>query len=551
MNNSEERRRQRHEAQKKQRKNKSNQEEKPSENNHSFFKRKNKNNKKINPTDESDDTNQEQSVNSKEEAINTKVKAILKFSKRLIISISLITIIPLLLLAIIFFVVILGASDSSGVAGYATGEYYEIKCADITVNFADKNNNYEIYKTETYPFEEYIAGVINGEVSEFNNLEVYKEFAIAARSYVASFLAGNNTCIVESSDRFQVFIPNPNSLMRQAANETKEQVLLDADGKLMMTEYDAFCSIDVDDNYYTIKQKNQKIPRNWVDNQNGILPEWKQGNCTGNHGRGASQWGSYYLATEKGYKYGELLNYYYSTDNNTIGISSSSFNESLVNLNIKSTTNASSTLNQPIATFLSSKGSSLEEYNNYIKNSIDEAGYGTRAGVVAAAVSTINYLYDNFNTKLPYYWGGYSNLTIGISQDIGKYNPVRSPRGNIYNYVGFDCSGFTSWTLKNAGYNVYRMDVTGFEDLAGLSNMCNITSTSCVGKPGDFISYRQTHIKMIISVDTENNRYYVAESTDSGVVITTQPMHERGEVETNILHMDDFYNNQNNVNHNN
>lgn len=549
MNSSEERRRQRHEAQRRQRNNKSNQEKKPSENNHSFFNKKNRQKRATNNIDSPNEEQNTPSAMEQTEKFVNKIKAVIKFPRRVVISfVALILLIPII--GIITLVAFSNEDEYVEGNGYATGEYYEIKCTDITVNFADKQNNYEIYKTETYPFEEYIAGVINGEVSEFNNLEVYKEFAIAARSYVASFLAGNNTCIVESSDRFQVFIPNPNSLMRQAANETKEQVLLDADGKLMMTEYDAFCSIAIDDNYYTLKQKNQKIPRNWVDSHSGIRPEWKQGNCTGNHGRGASQWGSYYLATEKGYKYGELLNYYYSTDNNTIRISSSSFDESLVNLNIKSTTNASNTLNQPIATFLSSKGSSLEEYNNYIKNSIDEAGYGTRAGVVAAAVSMINYLYDNFNTKLPYYWGGESDMSYGISRNVGKYNPVRSYSGTPYYYESFDCSGFTSWAVKNAGYNVYRMTVTGFDNLAGSSNMCNITSTSCVGKPGDFISYKQTHIKMIVSVDTENNRYYVAESGGSGVTITTQPMHERGEVETSILHMDDFYNNQNNVNHN-
>ena len=498
---------------------------------------------------------EEQTVSSSQQTLRNffgKAKIILKFPKRIIITlVALLLIIPIIIITMAL--TIFSKEDEYVDGGFATGDYYSINCEDITVKFADKKNNYEITNIETYPLEDYVACVVNGEVSEFNNLEVYKEYAIAARTYVANHIKNRNTCTVESSDRFQVCRPSPNALMRQAAEETKGQVLLNKEGELMQTEYDAFCSIAVDENYYTINQKNQKIPRTWVDDtQKGrINDEWKTGNCTGNHGRGSSQWGSFYLATEKGYNYGELLNYYYSTDNNKISISSNSFAESIANLEIKNTTNAAYTLDKSIENFLASKGSSLADYNNYIKKSVSEAGYGTRAGVVTAAVSMINYLYDNFNTKLPYYWGGSSDMTYGLSQNIGKNIPSSpSVSGKRYPTVSFDCSGFTSWALKNAGYNVYRMTVTGFDNLAGRSNMCRITNSSCVGKPGDFISYKEQHIKMIVSVDEPNNKYYVAESTTSGVIITTQPMHASGSVETNILHMDSFYNNPNNVNHN-
>ena len=481
-----------------------------------------------------------------------KIKAIIKFPKRIVYTfVAILLLLPIIILALI---IVVFSNEDAAIgegAGYATSGYYNIGCEDVTVIFTNKDNNYEVTGQGTYPLEEYVAGVLNGEVGEFNNLEVYKEYAIAARTYFAYQTAGKTDCTIESSDRKQVFRPSPNALMRQAAEETKGEVLLNSDGRLMLTEYDAFCTIDVDDNYYTLGQKNQKIPKKWVEDQNGIKPKWKEPGCNGNHGRGSSQWGSYYLATEKNYNYSQLLNYYYSTDDIPITIGSSSFIESIANLDIKSTVNASNQLNQPISSFLTSKGSSLEEYNNYIEKSVREAGVGTRAGVVTAAVSAINYLYDNFNTKIMYYWNGYSEMTKGISPNIGKNIPSsRSVGGNIYYFVGFDCSGFVSWAIKNGGYNVTRMSVNGLDNLAGSSNMCDITKSSCIGQPGDFISYKETHIKMIVSVDKENNRYYVAESGDNGVVITTQPMHSKGRVDTNILLMDEFYNNQNNVNHN-
>ena len=212
--------------------------------------------------------------------------------------------------------------------------------------------------------------------------------------------------------------------------------------------------------------------------------------------------------------------------------------------NIRTTSNASYKLDKQIGPFLESKGSSLDNYNNYIKQKVKEAGMSTREGVVAAALATIYYLYDNYNTKLPYYWGGESDMTYGISSSVGKYSPsVPSESGTVYNYISFDCSGFTSWLVKNGGYNFTRVNVTGFDNIATSKNMCDITSQSCVGKPGDFVSYKKSHIKMIVKVDTSKNIYYTAEATTSGVIVSTMGMHQAGNKKTSILKFDDFYNN--------
>ena len=517
------------------------------QNNQSEQEKQDKQNNQKEKQDNNTSNNKEDNTSKRNDSTEKKAKVVIKKAIRKIIIIPLIIIaLPILLIFMVFIILFSDESNFDGGSNYgsATAGYYPIECEDVTVIFTDKSNNYATTGSGTYSLEDYVAGVIAGEVGQFNNIEVFKEYAIAARTY---FLRNESNCTIESSDRKQVFRETSSALAKQAAEETKGQVLLDSNGKPISTEYDAFCSIDKDSNYYTIKQKNQKIPVEWVDKQNGIISEWKQGTCAGNHGRGSSQWGSYYLATERDYNYQQLLNYYYSENNAMTSISSPAFTASIANLDIKTTINASNELSQSIESLLSSKGSSLADYNNYIKQSVEEAGRGTRAGVVAGAVAMINYLYDNFDTKLPYYWGG-SYQGVGIPNTFGNNTPSSpSPSGKRYQYKSFDCSGFTSWAVKNAGYKINRLNVTGFDNLVGPSNMCDVTNQSCIGQPGDFISYKRAHIKMIVSVDEPNNRYYVAEATGSGVIITTQGIHERGNEVTSILHMDSFYNNPNNI----
>lgn len=218
-----------------------------------------------------------------------------------------------------------------------------------------------------------------------------------------------------------------------------------------------------------------------------------------------------------------------------------------LDFNIRVTKSASYELHQDIDVFLKSKGSSLAEYNAYIKQKVNEAGMSTREGVIAAALATIYYLYDNYDTKLPYYWGGSSFMSYGIHPYTGRNIPSDTyypmpPRGYPYPYVSFDCTGFTSWAIKNGGYDFART-AGGFVDIAGPKNTCNIKNSSCVGKPGDFIFYMGEHIKMIVKVDEANNTYYTAEATTSGVIVSTMGMHQAGSVETVVLNFDDYYNN--------
>ena len=470
-----------------------------------------------------------------------KIKMILKLA---------VILLPILALSfvVVYFLLIIDELTSKGDTGMAVGGYYSPECTEITVIFTDKSKNYEVTGSGTYDLEEYVAGVIAGEVGYFGNLEVDKAFAIAARSYGLSHV---NNCTIESSDRKQVFrelTDSPNdALARQAAEETAGQVLLSGNS-LTSSQYDAFACIDKDNNYYTIAQANQKVPIDWIDariNKNN-KPNWficnGRENLSEHHGNGMSQFGSWYLASELNYDYQQILAFYLDD----VTISTKGFTSSITGLTIKDTSNASE-LHESLSTFLPSRGSSVDELNAFIKNKVVENGAGTRAGAVTAAVSLINYLYDNGGVKIPYYWNGKYNK-IGINPNYGGYT-TPSAHGQVY--AGFDCSGFVTWSITNGGYNFSSHSTKGFND-EFYNDSCPITDQSCIGQPGDLInSYGSgsNHVQLIVSVDEASNTYYIAESSGSLVMIPVS-MHSSRLNDARIIHMDNYYNNSSNVNAN-
>lgn len=483
------------------------------------------------------------SLNSNSPSISTKL---LKRKTKVLFLISSFLIV---IVVFIMLIAIISNNDFNSSGGLAINGYYSMTCDEVTVIFVDKN--YQPTHTATYPIEEYVAGVVVGEVAYLGSYEVDKAFAVAARTFFAAHAEGNG-CTIESSDRYQVFNETKNESATKAAEETKGQVLLSGNQLLSSIQYDAFACIDEDENYYTISQANQKVPKEWInakiDKNNPKLAPWficnGKENLQNHHGNGMSQFGALYLATEQDYKYDQILKFYLG-DNVTI---SSNYITSIAGLDVKTTTRARNTLNEPISEFLSAKGSNLDQYNNFIKGSVESAGFGTRAGVVTAAVSMINFLYDNFNTKLPYYWGGQAQQ-YGLPASIGRMqNSATSPGGYTYYYKSFDCSGFVSWAIKNGGYKLSRLTTRGF-DSSFSGDSCNIKDSNCIGQPGDLINSKSCHVQMIVSVDEASGKYYVAESTGEGVIMRQWGMHQgncNSDV-TKILHMDSYYNNQNNV----
>ena len=111
-------------------------------------------------------------------------------------------------------------------------------------------------------------------------------------------------------------------------------------------------------------------------------------------------------------------------------------------------------LHEPLEDFLTKNGTSLDEFNQLIAKNVDDAGWGTRAGVVAAAVTLVGELGDNYGVKIPYYWGGghYDGVVDGALGYWGSTQCHTYANNEHYNYCGFDCSGFVPWAIKNGGF---------------------------------------------------------------------------------------------------
>jgi hypothetical protein len=220
-----------------------------------------------------------------------------------------------------------------------------------------------------------------------------------------------------------------------------------------------------------------------------------------------------------------------------------------------------------------------EMLDSALLDRIESAGYGTRAGVVAAA----RFLTLEFNFRVHYFFengrlenygpymkvdgeGRYYHKGLFLSTD--NYNSLsHSFEGpamwgcNLKNYTtqsgwvsgklypnGLDCSGFVTWALLNGGFAVGDIGAGASSktyDLDDIGKKVNITDklmNSGQVKVGDLIG-NNGHMAIIAGWD--NNNYYIAESLDTtkGVVMTTVPKNKLvgKSIYKYIILMDDIY----------
>lgn len=196
----------------------------------------------------------------------------------------------------------------------------------------------------------------------------------------------------------------------------------------------------------------------------------------------------------------------------------------------------------------------IEEENdfldNVLKSKIANAGYQTRAGAVAAArfltlefKYKIAYFYENgrllTNDKKDYVDGEGRYYHTGLYLHESKFEDIAaSAYGpeiwgcNMYTKTlrmktpnGLDCSGFISWLLLNAGFDVgdagAGIDEEKTNDLDDLGIKHDINEENLNKKKfkvGDLFS-RYGHIGILIGMDNEN--YYVAEALDYDLHVNT------------------------------
>ena len=211
---------------------------------------------------------------------------------------------------------------------------------------------------------------------------------------------------------------------------------------------------------------------------------------------------------------------------------------------------------------------------------VNEAGYQTRAGVVAA----IRFLTLEFPYRVNYYSengrmttelkadgeGRYYHRGLYLSED--KYSTVNSNLNNSYGPVmwgcplytflsekklnnGLDCSGFVTWTLINGGFDVGDIGAgpsDGILDLTDYGEKTPLTAeliNSGKIKAGDLIGY-DGHIAIIAGID--DNHIYVAEALwgengDPFGVVTTQ--YNKATINKKlhyVMLMDSYYKNDGN-----
>ena len=208
---------------------------------------------------------------------------------------------------------------------------------------------------------------------------------------------------------------------------------------------------------------------------------------------------------------------------------------------------------------------------------IEEAGYGTRAGVVEAArfltlefPFRINYFYENgrVNRTGTHYTDGegrYYHHGMYLGED--KFEDIKASLAGpaiwgcpLKNYEpdepqfiwgrkypnGLDCSGFVSWVLYNGGTEPGDVGTGQLPELGKSVEITDSLIRSDRIKVGDLFS-AWWHISILVGMD--DNYFYIAESlpTLNGVVISKYKKYQVHYWFTNVILMDDYYNGDGNL----
>ncbi len=209
--------------------------------------------------------------------------------------------------------------------------------------------------------------------------------------------------------------------------------------------------------------------------------------------------------------------------------------------------------NTPALDLINTVFGSVENFNNHIKFNVNNVGYGTREGVVAAALSLV---------------GDYSKVTgkrLRYNQLAGNHGIATSRQetnteGIVNEDFYLDCSSFAWFALYNGGYNLPKKeseiqdpDDDGEVDAYTISQKNwaisnGYTGDITSGKPGDFL-VSDSHIVVILgSYDEDGEKgYYDAEfsSWGQGAKINKRSYDSLGNY--TLMNMDEYYNNDNNV----
>lgn len=215
-----------------------------------------------------------------------------------------------------------------------------------------------------------------------------------------------------------------------------------------------------------------------------------------------------------------------------------------------------------------------------LKWKIEEAGYQTRAGAVAAA----RFLTLEFPYRVQYFYenGRVSNTGVHMADGEGRYYkkglyldesrfenitykwvgpaiwgcPLKNfestpSRGYIPGKMmpnGLDCSGFVTWALYNGGFDPGDVGAGETErpgqctDLGKFQYINKKDFKNGVVRTGDLINFFG-HIGMIIGIDLDKDQIIVAESLPNlgGAIARTYSLNSLVSTFTHVVLMDSYY----------
>ena len=417
------------------------------------------------------------------------------------------------------------------------------------VNCDAKKDNYTVL--ETIDFEKYVIGVALAEVSWYSDYPAYFQAQIvAARGFALK--RNSAMCPSHPDNCFYGYNESTGKIRLRAC--TNDQVYCDYDKTCMKyprsgkptlygPEAEKMSGSSVWKRQLSESTKSAILAA--ADEVKGKVLVDSSGNViyTNFINTDQKQW---YAYAKEGMNYEQILVKHYSS-RGASGMSSSECTYAGVNYGDYSlTSEGDSILHQPLDTFLQSKGSSLEAFNKLIESNVEKNGYGTRTGVVAAAVTLIGELGDNYGVKVPYFWGGGhgDGVNVGAQSKWGSSKCHTYANGQSYNYCGLDCSGFVPWAIKNGGYNRAQGLAGNFFKSSGAKKVI-LKSNQAVLQPGDLLESSH-HVILVVGIDNDKKEYICAEAMGNAYGVTFS---RRSFAPTGYWGVDltDYYNNKSNV----
>lgn len=421
-----------------------------------------------------------------------------------------------------------------------------VELTDLKVEVINCDGNKNGYTVlETVDFEKYVLGVALAEAGPSSPDEALKAQMIAVRNF--SLTRHRGMCPSNPDNCFHGYNASTGIIrMRACTNDqvywdyTKDCPAQDRDGQPTL-----YC-VGVESPTKTWKkalsEQRQKEVEALAEQVMGEVLLDENGDIL-KLGYKAPQTEQFIEMANNGSDYKEILSVVYGSD--SYSSATCTYSGSFDYGDYELTSEGTDILHEPLDGFLQKNGTSLEEFNELIADNVDDAGWGTRQGVVAAAVTLIAELGNNYGVKVPYYWGGghYDGVVDGALGYWGSTKCHTTANGQSYDYCGFDCSGFVPWAIKNGGFKKGVDLASNFQNMPDANRVT--LRNELLLQPGDLLE-SEGHIVLIVGIDEEKKQYICAEAMGNayGVLFTRRAYNESGYWGVDL---EDYYNNPSHI----